>query len=97
MGVAGGLHLVVRLPDDVSESGLVAAAEDQGVLVLGVETMRVEHPYGPALVLSFARGTPDMLDEAVRRMAAAAHDVAAAPRQGWTEPLSGVDWYERLG
>jgi GntR family transcriptional regulator/MocR family aminotransferase len=97
MGVAGGLHLVVRLPDDVSESGLVAAAEDQGVLVLGVETMRVEHPYGPALVLSFARATADMLDEAVRRLALAAHDLAAAPRPGWTEPLSGVDWYERLG
>jgi GntR family transcriptional regulator/MocR family aminotransferase len=96
MGVAGGLHLVVRLPDDVSESGLVAAAEEQGVLVLGVENLRVAHPYGAALILSFARGTADMHDEAVRRLAMAAYGLAAAPPRGWTEPLSGVDWYEHL-
>ncbi|HEV8055663.1 MAG TPA: trehalase-like domain-containing protein [Nocardioidaceae bacterium] len=26
------------------------------------------HPMGPALVLSFARSTPDMLDEAIHRL-----------------------------
>jgi GntR family transcriptional regulator/MocR family aminotransferase len=96
MGVAGGLHLVVRLPDDMSESGLVEAAAARGVHVLGVETMTLEHPYGPALILSFARGTADVFDEAARRLADAAHDAAAQDRRTAPRVLSGVDWYERL-
>jgi GntR family transcriptional regulator/MocR family aminotransferase len=96
MGVAGGLHLVVRLPDGVSESGLVAAAAAHDVHVLGVQTMTVEHPYGPALTLSFARGTPDMLGEAARRLAAAAQDAPAHDAAAATDVRSGVDWYEQL-
>jgi GntR family transcriptional regulator/MocR family aminotransferase len=96
MGVAGGLHLVVRLPDNLSENGLVAAAAARGVHLLGVQTMTLEHAYGPALILSFARGTRDVFDEASRRLAAAAQDAAAHDRPNASIVLSGVDWYEQL-
>ncbi len=72
IGAAGGLHLVVRLPPDLSEDGLVRAAAATGVQVLGLAGMTGRCPQGPALVLSFARSTPDMLAEAVRRLVLAA-------------------------
>jgi len=42
------------------------------VLVLGLAGMTGSHPMGPALVMSFARSTPDMLDDAVHRLVRAA-------------------------
>lgn len=77
IGAAGGLHLVVRLPPGSSEQGVVSASAAAGVLVLGVAGMTGRHPQGPALALSFARATPDMLDEAVRRLVLAADGRAA--------------------
>jgi len=66
--MVGGLHLVVRLPSGLSEEHLVTAAAAAGILVLGLAGMTGSNPMGPALVLSFARSTPDMLDEAIRRL-----------------------------
>jgi GntR family transcriptional regulator/MocR family aminotransferase len=72
MGMVGGLHLLVVLPTGVPEEQLVLAAAAAGVLVLGLAEMSGSHPMGPALVLSFARSTPDMLDEAIHRLVRAA-------------------------
>lgn len=72
MGMVGGLHLVVELPTGMSEEQLVTAAGAAGVLVLGLAGMSGSHPMGPALVLSFARSTPGMLDDAVHRLVRAA-------------------------
>jgi len=75
MGAVGGLHLLVALPRDVPEEQLLLAAAAAGVLVLGLAGMSGSHPMGPALVLSFARATPDMLDDAVHRLVRAAQEV----------------------
>lgn len=72
IGAQGGLHLVVRLPSHLIEDDVVAGAAEAGVLVLGLAGMTGSHPQGPGLALSFARSTPDMLDEAVRRLVQAA-------------------------
>lgn len=93
MGAAGGLHLVLQVPDEVSESRLVAAAAAEGVAVIGIAGMVGANPHGPAIVVSFARATRDMLDDAVSRLARAAARLDEVP-EGPT-PVSGVEWYEQ--
>jgi len=72
MGSAGGLHLTVALPPGVSEGRLVAAAATLGLSVLGLADMCGRHVSRPGVVISYARATPDMCADAVRRLALAA-------------------------
>ncbi len=72
MGGGGGLHLTVELPRDVAEGKLVAAAAGLGLAVLGLQAMNGSGTSGPGVVVSYARATPDMCDDAVRRLARAA-------------------------
>ena len=92
MGAAGGLHFVIQVPDDVSEARLVAAAAAEGVAVIGIAGMTGVHPHGPAIVVSFARATRGMLEEAVSRLAVAAARVDEVPEVE-SPPISGVEWY----
>lgn len=71
MGSAGGLHLTISLPADVPEGRLVAAASELGLWVVGLNSMSAGTSPKPGIVLSYARTTPDMLDEAVARLATA--------------------------
>lgn len=95
MGAAAGLHFVVQVPDRVDETRLVAAAAAQGVAVIGIAGMVGSNPHGPAIVLSFAGATPDMLEEAVVRLAQAVAamdsltDIEAHPA------ISRIEWYEQ--
>ena len=71
MGSAGGLHLTVALPPHVPEAGLVAAAAQLGLAVLGLDAMSHHKGSGPGIVVSYARATPDMCEDAVGRLAKA--------------------------
>lgn len=71
MGSAGGLHLTVALPLDMPEARLVAAAAGLGLSVLGLDVMSHHKASGPGIVISYARATPDMLEDAVVRLAKA--------------------------
>ena len=71
MGSAGGLHLTISLPADVPEGRLVAATSGLGLWVVGLNSMSAGTSPKPGIVLSYARTTPDMLDEAVARLATA--------------------------
>lgn len=75
MGSAGGLHLTVALPPELPEGRLVAAAAGLGVSVLGLSTMSGDGEHGPGIVVSYARATPDLCQEAVNRLARAAEQV----------------------
>jgi GntR family transcriptional regulator/MocR family aminotransferase len=68
MGSAGGLHLTVAVPPGMSESRLVAAAAGLGLSVLGLEAMSGSTMSGPGIVVSYARATPDMSEDAVGRL-----------------------------
>lgn len=70
-GSAGGLNLTISLPELIPEGTMVAAANELGLLVIGLGTMtgRAEQPAG--LVLSFARASQDMTKDAVERLATA--------------------------
>lgn len=69
LGGAGGLHLAVLLPTDLPEQQLVAAAAHVGVAVLGLGPMSSPGlPGRSGIVLSFARTTTDMAQEAVLRL-----------------------------
>ncbi|MDQ3166074.1 MAG: PLP-dependent aminotransferase family protein [Actinomycetota bacterium] len=102
-GYAAGLHLLLRLPDDVGEEEYVAAAEAQGVAVLGTASMYGTLPPRPGVVIGYGRTSPTMLDEAARRLGAAAEVMGqeqrsrsaregqpAAPRR---RPSTAVDYF----
>jgi GntR family transcriptional regulator/MocR family aminotransferase len=71
MGGAGGLHITIGLPPELPEGRLVAAAAGLGLSVLGVSAMSGRQGSPPGIVLSYARATPDMLKDAVDRLARA--------------------------
>jgi GntR family transcriptional regulator/MocR family aminotransferase len=73
-GIAAGLHVAVRLPDDLDEAALIAAAARRGLLVGGLAEHR-SAPGPPALVLGYARPPEATLRAPVSALAAAAEAV----------------------
>lgn len=76
-GQAAGLHVLLRLPPGVDEDALVEAALDTGVAVQGSAGMYGTLPPVAGLVIGYARAPIGLLDEGVRRLAAAAAAVAS--------------------
>lgn len=68
MGSAGGLHLTVALPPGMPESRLVAAAGGLGLSILGAEEMSGSTVAEPGIVISYARATLSMSEDAVDRL-----------------------------
>jgi GntR family transcriptional regulator/MocR family aminotransferase len=71
VGVAAGLHLVVRLPEDTDDTKLAAALAADGVHVMalsGYAHAGTTPPY-PGLVLGYALLSPDRLRAAVADIA----------------------------
>jgi GntR family transcriptional regulator/MocR family aminotransferase len=75
-GVAAGLHLVVTLPDDVDDTGLVEQLREAGVGAHPLSWHRMQ-PGPPGLVLGYAAHTPGQL-----RAAATVIGRVAAGSQG---------------
>ncbi|WP_438874491.1 PLP-dependent aminotransferase family protein [Symbioplanes lichenis] len=65
----GGLHLWVRLPDGTDDLALTAAAAAAGVVVFPGRPWFAAEPPGPFLRLTYAAAPPELMDEAVRRLA----------------------------
>lgn len=63
-GIAAGVHLLVRLPPDVDDVALCAAAADRGVRVHPLSALRFS-PGEPGLVLGYAAHPPRTMDEAI--------------------------------
>ncbi len=69
IGVAAGLHVVLRMPDGSDDMALKHALEARGVHVWAL-AQYARTPMWPGLVLGYASLTPDRLREAVREIAA---------------------------
>jgi GntR family transcriptional regulator/MocR family aminotransferase len=67
VGVAAGLHVVVRLPDGVDDLALAASCARRGVNVMALANY-ARTPMWPGLVLGYASLSPDRLREAVREL-----------------------------
>lgn len=74
----GGLHLWVRLPDGTDDVALAAAALAEGVVVSPGRPWYPAEPPAPHLRLTYAAAPPDLMDDAVRRLARALDRGAAA-------------------
>lgn len=95
MGSAGGLHLTVAVPPHVSESQLVAATSSRGLAVLGLSSMSGQFKSGPGIVITYARATPDMLDEAVSRLVAASNALHEVTPEMEEAVAAGADlWHQ---
>ncbi|MGW6933394.1 MocR-like pyridoxine biosynthesis transcription factor PdxR [Lentzea sp. NPDC054927] len=71
IGVAAGLHVVLRMPDGTDDLALKSRLADRGVHVWAL-AQYTRTPMWPGLVLGYASLTPDRLREAVREIANAA-------------------------
>lgn len=67
----GGLHLWARLPDGTDDVAVAAAAATEGVVVFPGRPWFAAEPPAPYLRLTYAATAPDLMDEAVRRLARA--------------------------
>ncbi|GIF14142.1 PLP-dependent aminotransferase family protein [Actinoplanes teichomyceticus] len=67
----GGLHLWVRLPDGADDADVASAAAAEGVVVFPGRPWFAAEPPAPHLRLTWAAAPPDLMDEAVRRLARA--------------------------
>jgi DNA-binding transcriptional MocR family regulator len=67
----GGLHLWVRLPNQIDEARLVQRAQQAGVIVSRGRNWFPADAPGPHLRLTYAATDPDSIREGVRRLAAA--------------------------
>ncbi|MGC4812058.1 PLP-dependent aminotransferase family protein [Micromonospora sp. DT228] len=65
----GGLHLWVRLPDGTDDVAVAAAAAVGGVTVFPGRPWYAAEPPAPYLRLTYAATRPELMDEAVRRLA----------------------------
>ncbi|SEP97313.1 PLP-dependent aminotransferase family protein [Lentzea albida] len=70
IGVAAGLHVVLRMPDGTDDLALKSRLADRGVNVWAL-AQYTRTPTWPGLVVGYAALTPDRLREAVREIAAA--------------------------
>ena len=71
----GGLHVWLRLPDDVDEAALVTAAAARDVVVFGGRPWFAAEAPAPYLRLSFGGAPADSYDEGVRRLSVAFNSV----------------------
>jgi len=102
-GFTAGLHLLMRLPQDVDEGRYIAAAEQHGVAVLGVSQMYGTLPPRPGVIIQYGRTTPSMLQEAAKRLGAAVtaarstQPIGQSPRKGdptaQRRPSTAVDYF----
>ncbi|NRQ31831.1 PLP-dependent aminotransferase family protein [Nonomuraea sp. NN258] len=69
IGIAAGLHVVVRLPDGTDDRELAARLAEHGILVTPLSEYAHAAPSFPALVVGYARLTPDRLRAAAARFA----------------------------
>ena len=77
-GLAAGCHVVLRLPNRVSEDAVVAAARAEGVRVYGLDRYRLgSGPHEPALVLGFGNVTEARIRDGIRVIAGAVRAAAA--------------------
>jgi GntR family transcriptional regulator/MocR family aminotransferase len=70
IGVAAGLHVVLRMPDGTDDLALKSRLAARGVHVWAL-AQYTRTPMWPGLVVGYAALTPDRLREAVREIAAA--------------------------
>jgi DNA-binding transcriptional MocR family regulator len=75
----GGLHLWVRLPDNLDDLELAAAAAAEQVIVFPGRPWYAAEPPAPHLRLTYAAAPPALLDEGVRRLARAVDALRARP------------------
>lgn len=72
IGIAAGLHVLLRLPDGCDESALLRRIADRGVYVTGLaQYSRGSAPPYPGLVIGYAATSADRLGVAVGEIAAA--------------------------
>jgi DNA-binding transcriptional MocR family regulator len=72
----GGLHLWTRLPDRIDDVALAGAAATEGVIVFPGRPWYAAEPPAAHLRLTYAATPPDLMDEAVRRLARAFHTLS---------------------
>jgi GntR family transcriptional regulator/MocR family aminotransferase len=72
LGVAAGLHLLVRLEGGMDAAAVVAGAAAAGVRVADLDTYQARAAVGPGLVLGYGNLADGQVEDAVILLAAAA-------------------------
>ncbi len=68
-GVAAGLHVLIRLPDEVDDVAVAATAAERGIGVRPLSMMSLVPEAPPGLLLGYGRLGPERIDAAVTALA----------------------------
>ncbi|HEY2283532.1 MAG TPA: PLP-dependent aminotransferase family protein [Solirubrobacteraceae bacterium] len=79
-GAQAGLYELVRLPDDVNESALLAAAGTRGVGMEGLAWHRSAHGGPPGVLLGYGNLSEPAIEHGVRLIAQALDEVSGVAR-----------------
>ena len=75
-GIAAGLHVVLRLPDQLDDQAVVEAAGRRGIAAVSLSEHRTL-PAGPALILGYGQIADAAIVAGVRELALAVRDVSS--------------------
>jgi 2-aminoadipate transaminase len=76
---AGGFFIMVTLPEGMDSIELLQKAVELGVVFIPGEAFHLDGVGGNTLRLSFSRYQPEMLDEAIHRLAQAINEMSITP------------------
>jgi GntR family transcriptional regulator/MocR family aminotransferase len=94
-GIAAGMHVVVRLPDDADDAAVAQAARRAGIKVPAMSAFAVERRPRPALVVGYGRLHESAAVPATRLLAKVVHEqLAAQPGRARGEDAKG-EWTDR--
>lgn len=71
VGTAAGLHELIELPEDIQESGLIAAAARHGVGIEGLSMHRFTHEGPPGIILGYGNLSEPAIEHGIRLIAKA--------------------------
>jgi GntR family transcriptional regulator/MocR family aminotransferase len=71
-GISAGLHVLVRLPEGMDATNLVATAAQHGILIDTLDRYRSKPAQGhhPAIVMGYSRLTPHQIEDGIHHLAA---------------------------
>jgi GntR family transcriptional regulator / MocR family aminotransferase len=75
IGISAGIHLVARLPADLDEASVTAAAAARGVRVPGVAAYRLSHPGPGGLIFGYSSLGERAIADGIALLATAVADV----------------------
>lgn len=80
-GTAGGMHILLRLPDDIDDTAIVTAAVAEGIGVQALSPLQLVPSHERGLVIGYGRLAESRIDEAIAALASVLTEARGTDRR----------------